>query len=221
MSYIEDPFLITDLLRLQFQLKFDKFIETGTEQGNSTRTILNWIPNVYTCESQHYEAYWEGATWSKNPNGWYDFRNPWNNRQYYKFWNESSIEALPKMLSLMEDSNFYLYLDSHVDFLPPGVLPPEPPLLEELKILAQSNLQPVIIIHDFNTERDGWVYYEFVDNKSITLEYVKESMDVIYGIDNWDYHFNPLSKQRFGAPNGCAYFYPKGKVDKEKLYTIG
>lgn len=206
MSYYTDPYLLTDLLNLQEQLNWNAFVETGTERGATARMLSYWIRDYYTCEPKFYKQ------WSYMRDSiddyfkiYFDGKQNASDKNTCLWWNESSLTALPKIFNIMnENSNFYLYLDAHEDFSDN----PSTVVLDELKIVAEHNLTPIIIIHDFDTKREGWVFYEF-DGQSLDLEYVRSGMDDIYGNGNWSYHFNKRSKQIYGESNGCAYFYPK------------
>lgn len=221
MSYFADPYLLTDLLSFNEQLGWNAFIETGTERGNSARIVTTWIRDLYTCESEVYENFYDFHMDSYEDyfKVYFGVVSKASHQDTCFFWNESSLTALPKIFNVIKektpsiytDSNFYLYLDAHIDFSDN----PSTVVLDELEIVANHKLTPLIIIHDFDTKRERWGCYRF-DEISLDLNYVRDAMDKIYGYDKWDYMFNKRSRQPWGPSQGCAYFWPKSlNIDKE------
>lgn len=216
MSYFTDPYLLTDLFNIQEQIDWNIFVETGTEAGNTSEMLSFWGFDVYSCEPHIHPAFDDFTRELKD--GYYDViiedKSELENKKPVSFtwWNESSLTALPKIFNRISTSNFFLYLDAHIDFSDN----PSTVVLDELELVYKHKLTPIIIIHDFDTKRDNWAYYKF-DNRSLDLDYVKPSIDKIYGEGKWDFMYNKRSRQMYGFPNGCIYFFPKSLGINKKI----
>lgn len=211
MSYFLDPFLLTDLIKLKQKLGWDIFVETGTEFGNTLK-ILQWLfKEIYSCEIEVNcinSLDINGFLKNKNENGCI-----WNKDtvlQNVEIFTESSLTALPKILKKINHSNFFIYLDAHEDFTENVK---SIPILGELECIAASKLTPLIIIHDFSHTnplfRPGYKFSN--DNIELGYNYVKHHIDMIYGIDNWDWKLNDESCMLTGETKvGAGYFWKKG-----------
>jgi hypothetical protein len=102
------------------------------------------------------------------------------------------------MLNEMIDNNFFLYLDAHW-----GVWP----LKNELRLLKESKLTPILIIHDFDCSTTGLLYdvydYNGVETK-LDWDFIKEDVISIYGENGYNYHYNTKST----IDRGCVFIYP-------------
>lgn len=224
MSYRFDPFLLTDLLVLKKNLNWNIFVETGTELGMTTDTVSPWFAEYYTCEvlDELVELLKKNRPHQFIENEYYVMANRGFNGEFIMY-PESSLTFLPKILKKINHSEFFIFLDSHIDNTHN---PSAPPILEELDIIYKSGLTPMIIIHDFDTKRDSFGFYKFditfndkgdeLNYGSIDIDYLTPMMDKIFGKDGWDYKFNTNSfsyitdyKGELGSSQGCAYFWKK------------
>ena len=184
MSFYHDPLLLEELLKIKQKYNYSIFIETGTEMGNTVRTLVDHFDIIYSCEidDKYYTSHTDLET---NPK--------------VKLYKGDSSIVLKDMLNEMINSHFYLYLDAHW-----GVWP----LKNELKLLKESKLTPILIIHDFDCNTTGLLYdiydYNGVETK-LDWDFIKEDIISIYGENGYDYHYNTKSV----IDRGCVFIYPR------------
>ncbi len=188
MSYSLDPIMVDDTLRIKQKFNWNTFIETGTDKGESVRVLSNFFDKIYTCEIEEERwKYYDDILQKENVN----------------IMKGSSIECLPKFFEEIGHGNFFLYLDAHWNG--------NWPILDELRLVADWGYKPVIIIHDFENELGfGFDRYR-KDGDSVeyllNFDYVKDSIEKIYGKDEYIFETNKESLNPIKI--GCAYFYPK------------
>lgn len=211
MSYANDPALLVDLLRFREKLSWKTFVETGTEFGSSLKILHRYFEEIYSCENDNLKINY------LKENGFLDElksnRSPFNSNavvKKLKIYTESSITALPKIFNEINHNNFFLYLDSHIDFVENNEYNP---ILDELDIVSNHGLKPFIIIHDFqHTNVQFRKGYSFNNGKiELGFDYVKNSMDKIFGINNWNWKLNDESYDLSGLDSkiGAGYFWEK------------
>jgi len=195
MSFGADSVMIETLLKLKKTFNYNTFIETGTDQGWTLKTLHPYFNKLYSCEiTKERWVYYEELL--INPK--------------IKIELGSSIQLLPKFFTEVGDDKFYLYLDAHcLDNYP---------ILDELKIVADFGYKPVIIIHDFDnglgfSHAGKQIYTEkkLLGNPitdALNFEYVKPYIEKIYGKDGYVFETNNKCSPMI-RPVGCAYFYPK------------
>lgn len=188
MSYYHDAVMIEDTLRIKEKFNWNTFIETGTDKGWSTKIISKYFDKVYSCEIEQ--------------DRWKYYTNILENKNI-TILNGSSVDCLPKFFEEIGNDNFFLYLDAHWNG--------NWPILDELRLVAEWGYKPVIIIHDF----DNGLGFQFDRYRKegeeteylLNFDYVKESIEKIYGKDGYIFETN---KESFNYIKiGCAYFYPK------------
>lgn len=188
MSYSLDPIMVKDTLRIKEKFNWNTFIETGTDRGESVRILSKLFDKIYTCEIEQQRWKYYGDI-IQNEN--------------ITIMNGSSVECLPKFFAEIGHSEFFLYLDAHWNG--------NWPILDELKLVADWGYTPVIIIHDFENDLGfGFDRYRPEGQSTeylLNFEYVKESIDKIYGENNYIFETNKESLNPIKI--GCAYFYPK------------
>lgn len=182
---LSDKFLLNEIIKLKIELSINIFIETGTHVGESSLIASNFFDRVLTCEN--HDWYFQIA--EKNI-----LESNKSNIEYHK---KSSLELFEEIFPLNERA--IIFLDSHG--------PHDFPLLNELKLIGRNKIKPVIIIHDFFVpDENGNPKFQFDtwEGNRIDLEYVKPSLDEIYGIDNYEYYF--LNEQEI---SGVIYIKEK------------
>ena len=188
MSYYHDAIMIEDTLRIKEKFNWNTFIETGTDKGWSTKIISKYFDKVYSCEIEQ--------------DRWKYYTNILENKNI-TILNGSSVDCLPKFFEEIGNGNFFLYLDAHWNG--------NWPILDELRLVAEWGFKPVIIIHDFQND----LGFEFDSYRKegeekeyfLNFDYVKESIERIYGEDGYIFETNKESLNPIKT--GCAYFYPK------------
>lgn len=109
-----------------------------------------------------------------------------------------SITKLPEMLKMCDDKTI-IFIDSHWQTLP---------LFDELKIIKNSGLKPVIIVHDCLVPNEPKLGYDSYEGVDISYAAMKMYIDDIYGVDNYEYHYNTDSEST-DVKRGIIYCYPK------------
>jgi hypothetical protein len=109
-----------------------------------------------------------------------------------------SVEMLPTMLSQV-DNQTIIFIDSHWQSLP---------LFDELKLIKQSGLTPVIVVHDCLVPDEPNLGYDSYDGVTISYQSMLPYLDAIYGEGGWDYHYNSdLTSTEI--KRGIIYIYPR------------
>ena len=194
MSFGVDSIMVDTLLKLKKSFNFNVFVETGTDRGLSLKVLHPYFSKLYSCEItkerwQYYDELLE------------------NNK--VKIQLGSSLEWLPTFFKEIGNDKFFLFLDAHCQG--------NYPILDELKIVSDFNYKPVIIIHDFDNGK-GFSYIGkqlYTEKKiygnpitdSLNFDYVKESIEKIYGKDGYIFETNKKCEVNTRSV-GCAYFYP-------------
>lgn len=108
-----------------------------------------------------------------------------------------SIVMLPTMLKMCDDKTI-VFIDSHWNSLP---------LIDELKIIKASGLQPCIAIHDCLVPDEPKLGYDTYAGVKISYDTIKPYIDAIY-VDGYDYHYNSDAAST-AVKRGIIYIYPK------------
>jgi cephalosporin hydroxylase len=159
-------------------------IETGTYMGSTTLQFSEMVHHVSTVEA--------------NPE--------YFNKAIEKFTGKdiiynlgSSVDVLPVMIDSMRDKGkMLIFLDAHWGA--------NNPLLQELKIIKVAGIKPVIAIHDFKVPDCPDLGYDSYDGQDYDWQWIKESVESIYGKDGFTYHYN---KEAEGAKRGVIFIEPK------------
>lgn len=171
----------------------DKFgvkwaIETGTYRAATTKRLSEWVELVNTIEIDH-----ENFNISK------DVLRPYHKALPHR---GSSNEVLPRILkyysSREQIPQTLFYLDAHFNLYCP--------LLDELNIIAEYKLKPVIVIHDFQVPGHPELGFDEYNGQPFTWEWIKESVEKIYGVDGYNIEYN---SEATGAKRGVIFLSPK------------
>jgi hypothetical protein len=109
-----------------------------------------------------------------------------------------SVTKLPEMLSMC-DNKTIIFIDSHWQTLP---------LMDELVLIKQSGLIPIIIVHDCLVPNEPKLGYDSYEGVDISYATMKPYLDDIYGIDRYEYHYN-TDTESTDVKRGIIYIYPK------------
>lgn len=109
-----------------------------------------------------------------------------------------SITMLPTM-SKDCDNRTIIFIDSHWQTLP---------LMDELKLIKQSGLIPILVVHDCLVPNEPKLGYDSYDGVDISYATMKPYLDDIYGSDGYEYHYNSDEKST-EVKRGIIYIYPK------------
>lgn len=183
----EDKYLQEELYRLIDTYNVDTIIETGTYKGWSTNVLAKTGKKIITIEI--------------NPelhNSAKDFNYDHSNIEFYL---GSSQEIIDNIIPKNSNNKYLFFLDAHWGEYWP--------VLDELRVIKEKGLKPVIIIHDFyvpdknGTAKFGYDQYK---NQPLDYAYVKLNMDELY--EN-DYTHYCIEESEIGA--GVGVFVPGNK----------
>ena len=109
----------------------------------------------------------------------------------------NTTDILP--LISIED-NSIIFIDSHwYDICP---------MLEELRIIADKRIKPVIAIHDFLVPNEHNLGYDFIHNQSFNIEWITPYINAIYGKEGYNYYYNS-DLESTDIKRGIIYITPK------------
>lgn len=180
-----DKFISNTFLTLRDAFKIDTVIETGTYEGDTTLFLYKNFKNVYTIEMHE-----------QNYNFALNRFNSLNVKPNLIF--GKSEEVLKDLIinNKITDKTIF-FLDAHWWGCP---------LQQELDIIAECNIKPIIAIHDFVVPNAKSLGYDYYDNQAFTYEWLKPNFDKIYnGRYNYWYNDDVLSE---GAKRGIIYLVP-------------
>lgn len=182
-----DTYLKDRVQKLINQYNIKTVMETGTFKGSTTIQFADMVNDVYTTEVNP-EYYKEAlAKFSANKK---DNIHPNLG---------SSVEILPKLLTTISQPQMLLFfLDAHWG--------PNNPLIEELKIIAEHRLKPVIVIHDFKVPGHPELGYDTYGGQDYEWSWIADSIDNIYGKDNYIVSYN---SEAVGMKRGVIFITPK------------
>jgi hypothetical protein len=165
--------------------KIKTAIETGTYHGDTTSWLAENFDIVYTVE--YDKRYLDVAQ---------DQISKYTNIRSYL---GSSTDYLGKFLDESKDNSVIVFLDAHWY---------ANPVLQELDRIRESGTKPVLAIHDFKVPERPDLGYDEYPNQGIVYEWnwIKEKIDAIYGIDQYDIEYNTYSEQNM---RGCIFILPK------------
>lgn len=187
---LEDNFVYKEFKNLIDKFKIKKIIETGTYFGWSSMKLAEFGVDVITIESSQENFNKAIDNFSKS-----NFKN-------IEPILGNSPEVLKKILT-EEDNDIILFLDAHwYDYWP---------IHDELKVCIEKKIKPVIVIHDFYVPgENGKAKFGFdrYGNQNLDLDYIKQSLDEIYGENEYEYHYNTESDN---VGQGVIYIYNKNE----------
>lgn len=181
LGYEGDEFVHEEIKKLVDKFKVDLIVETGTFLGNTTKRLREF-GTVFTCEidETNYKKAYENLKYLDNLNLAFD----------------DSVKFLEKLLPNSNDLSILFFLDAHWwDACP---------LLDELKVIADNGIKPVIVIHDWKVPNRPDLGFDSYKGQDFTFEWIEQSLKNIYG-NNFKYHYND---QASGAKRGLIYIYP-------------
>lgn len=111
----------------------------------------------------------------------------------------SSEQLLPTFAKCLTDQTLF-YLDAHT-------CPQHTAIRGELTAIHAAGLRPVIVVHDFqNPLHPEFGFDRYDDGTVLNVELVKPYLDLIYGVDGYQYGFN---REATGARRGILWVAPK------------
>jgi len=184
-SFNGDSYVANEFLKLKEEFSITNVIELGTCVGGTTKWLSENFEKVLTVEINA------------------DFRNIALQRLGGSGKVTSilgdSVEQLPYMLSLC-DSVPLVFIDSHWNS--------HLPLFDELAIIKQSVLKPIIVIHDCKVPYEPNLGFDSYNGVDISYENIKSYLEDIYSVDRYEYYYNSDEKST-EVKRGVIYIKPK------------
>jgi hypothetical protein len=171
-----DNLLFDKFKELVAEFKINTIVETGTFEGKTTDALASLVPLVHTIE---INAGYKQCCTNKN----------------IIFHIGSSIDELPKIIKNLNNQTLF-FLDAHWQKYCP--------LWEELKIIYESKLKPVIVIHDFKVPGKDFGFDHW-NNKDISHANVEEIISLIYN-SKYVHQTNIVAN---GARRGAGFYWPQ------------
>lgn len=176
----EDVYAQTDFMILKSQYSLNTAIETGTCLGYTTAFLASFYDTVKTVE--YNPKYAKIA-----------YENRLKNHSNVQMFIGNSVDMLPEMLIGCDDKTF-IFLDAHWnDYCP---------LLDELNIIANAKIKPVIAIHDFFVPDRPDFGFDKTNGQPFDHEFIKSGLEKIYGMDGYKITYN---REATGAKRGICY----------------
>ena len=180
-----DHFVAKEFLKLKDEFKIDKIVELGTCVGGSTKWMAQNFLEVHTIEIQK---------------PFQDIAKLRCEGMAVNFHLGSTVDVLAGVLAQPGTGRVLCFIDSHWgDHFP---------LFDELKIIKESGLKPVIVVHDCMVPDEPAMGYDSYKGVAISFETMKPYIDDIYGEEGYSYHFNS-DKASTEIKRGLIYIYPK------------
>lgn len=186
MEFNNDKFIAEEFIKLKNEWNVDTIVETGTFQGETTE----WFANNFNCtHSIEIETY--------NAVNLKILEIKYLGKLYVHF--GSSPTVLQSLVPNFTKRTMF-FLDAHWgDFWP---------LLDELSIIKNCKIKPIIAIHDFKCYNFGFDSYKGIN---LDYNYVKNNIEDIYGDSGYIFYTNSPDKIT-GCMRGVGYFIPKTKI---------
>jgi predicted O-methyltransferase YrrM len=185
-GYEGDENIHLEIKRLVDLHKIDTIIETGTYLGGTTVRFAELVTNVITIESDTQSQ-----------------KTAYNDRlkNYPNVWSILAHSQDVLSETILNNVNNLFFLDAHWENFCP--------LLQELQIIANEGIKPVIVIHDFKVPNRPELGYDSYKGQDFTFEWIKPSLDAIYGDGGYNYNYNGKAE---GAMRGVIYIEPLATV---------
>jgi len=185
-----DSYVAKEFLKLKEEFGVKNVIELGTCVGGTTKWLSENFEKVLTVEINA------------------DFRNIALQRlgssENVTSILGDSVQQLPSMLSMC-DGTLLVFVDSHwAEHLP---------LFDELRIIKESGLKPIIVIHDCKVPDEPNLGFDSYNGVDISYENIKSYLEEIYGIDGYDYYYNS-DEESTEVKRGVIYIKPKTNEQK-------
>jgi len=179
-----DSYTAEKFLALKKNFAITTIIETGTCFASSTLWMVNYFDSVVTFENN--KKYFDIA------------RARLNGSDNVDCMLLDSVTGLSLVLPALRNENLMLFLDAH--WLG------NCPLLDELKVVADNKLKPVIVIHDFKVPDHPELGFDVYGDIVFEWDYIKDGIEKIYGVDSYTVEYNDKA---VGAKRGVIFCYPK------------
>ena len=179
-----DTYACVEFLKLKEKFNIKNLVELGSCVFGSTKWFGENFENVLTVEinAEFRNIGLKRVSGAKNITSYLG----------------DSICMLPTMLKDC-DNRTIIFIDSHWynHF----------PLFDELKLIKDSKLNPVIIVHDCLVPNESKLGYDSYEGVDISYATMKPYLDDIYGVDGYRFHYNTAAESTI-VKRGIFFCYP-------------
>lgn len=180
-----DTFIQNEFLKLKEKFAITTALELGTCLGSTAIWLAKNFDNVITIEINEQYAEIAGERLNES------------NCENVTLYISSTTDALP---SIELTDNTLIFIDSHwLEVCP---------MQEELEIIAQKGIKPVIAIHDFYVPNEPNLGYDNIHGQNFEFGWIKPKIDAIYGEDGYDFYYNSDAESTV-IKRGIIYITPK------------
>lgn len=177
-----DRHMLAEFRRLVRDHDIETIVETGTHLGATTCALAAIVRHVHSIEAN--ERFLREARMRLNGQ---------SNVSLHGGHSPAILKSLLPQIS----GPFLLYLDAHGDA---GT-----PLLDELTVISESGLRPIIAIHDFYVPGRDFGFDTY-NGQAYRWDWIASHVARIYGEAGFDYYYN---SEADGARRGVAYIVPR------------
>lgn len=178
-----DTHMMDKFIELKKKFNIKTAIELGSAVGGTTKWMCENFDKVVTIEI--------------NP----EYRNVCLKRvagfENVQCLLGSTVDLLAGVLADLNETAIF-HIDSH--------WANNNPLLEELEIIRQSGLKPVLEIHDFKVPGRPELGFDVYGKIVYEWDWIKDGIESIYGKDGFTIEYNSAA---VGAKRGAIYILPK------------
>ena len=183
MSCGNDEYLLKDTLNLKEKYNIDTLVESGCYYGWTLREIHDKFQKIYSCDiNQNFI----NDAWDYIKK---DDVNAGSNIEISYMDGASHLEHLYKNKKI-DNKNFILFSDGHEKG--------QTSELDELEVMIEYGLKPIIIYHDFKNPNHNEFSYDVFDVGDNDIELVKPKLDECFGKNNYELQYNDNSSQNVG-----------------------
>lgn len=186
-AFNADHFVQKEFLKLKDQFGIDTAIELGTCFGSTSLWMSKNFEKVITIEIN--PKYAEIAQERFERDG----------AKNIELIVGDTIKVLPTIINRIPNNSIWL-VDSHwLNHCP---------MLDELKIIADAGIKPVIAIHDFLVPNEQNLGFDTYNGQPFTLDWIRSRLYEIYGIGQYEYYYNSDATST-AVKRGIIYITPK------------
>lgn len=180
-----DTFAAEEFIKLRDKFNIDTVIELGSCVGGTTNWLAKSFREVHTIEIEQRFQEFAKQRCAEHGN--------------IKFHLGSTVDVLAGILSEYRGKPVLLFVDSHWgDHFP---------LFDELDIIRDSGVIPIIIVHDCKVPGEPALGYDSYKGVDISYDQMEFHLNSIYGKGKFDHHYNSDAKST-DVKRGIIYIYP-------------
>lgn len=180
-----DSYACEEFIKLRDKFNVKTILECGSCVGGTTKWMAKNFENVITTEiNETFRSFCLERV------------KEFNNVKSYL---ANTTDVMADILKSL-DSRLIIFLDDHWNYFFP--------LIDELKLIKQSGLIPILVVHDCLVPNEPKLGYDSYDEVDISYATMKPYLDDIYGSDGYEYHYNSDEKST-EVKRGIIYIYPK------------